>query len=88
MIQAELNFTTTSPENIERLSGQNKRLYEYLLSGNKIHCFHEAMRTLRIGYLNSRVSDLRNLHNIEVKKSRVVVQDCNGEDVNVVEYSL
>lgn len=82
------DFTTASPVNIERLKGQNKRLYDYLAAGNTIHCFHPARIELRIGYLNSRASDLINLHHIPVKKRWINVFDEAGEKVAVVEYSL
>ena len=85
--QGTLNFLTTSPINIERLSGQNKRLYDYLVKGNTIHCFHPAKKQLRIGYLNSRISDLVNKYKIEVDKKFITVKDDFGEEVDVTEYS-
>ena len=86
--QLELDLTSEAPINTDKLSGQNKRLYEYLLSGKSIHCFSEARRILRIGYLNSRASDLINLFGIDVKKRRIKVRDVEGNLTTVVEYSL
>lgn len=88
MQQGILEFETSSPINIERLGGQNKRLYDYLMQGNKIHCFHDAMRFLRIGYLNSRTSDLIHKHNVPVIKERITVKDIAGNDVDVIQYSI
>ena len=85
--QTTLDFTTQSPINVDRLTGQNKRLYDYLLTGAPIHCFHPARQTLRIGYLNSRIADLVE-ENVPIHKRRVKVPDVEGELVSVVEYSI
>lgn len=87
-MQTLINFTSPSPINAQRLGGQNLRLYTYLKEGNTIHCMSDAMRLLRIGYLNSRVSDLANKHNINIKKKYITVKDSQGFDVTVVEYSI
>lgn len=89
--QLEIPFQTTSPINVERLSGQNKRLYDFLAAGNTIHCFHPAMKELGIGYLNSRSSDLRKVlieQGKDLFKRYIKVKDANGEEVTVREYSL
>lgn len=86
--QTTLDFTSPSPINKIRLSGQNQRLFEYLEKGNKIHCFSEAKKELRIGFLNSRISDLSNKHNITIYKRGKKVVDFFGELVDVVEYSM
>lgn len=86
--QMIMDFETPSPINVDRLSGQNRRLYDYLKAGNRIHCFSEARRLLRIGYLNSRVSDLINVHKIPVQKTRIKVRDVYGEETTVMEYFL
>lgn len=88
MIQAEFSFTTASPINVDKLTGQNKRLYDYLKAGNSIHCFSEAKITLRIGYLNSRASDLLNKNKVPIKKTWIKVVDSEGKLSDVVEYSL
>lgn len=88
MSQLILTFESPSPINMEKLTKQNKRLYDYLLTGNSIHCFSRARRELKIGYLNSRISDLINVHDIKIKKKRIRVKDVDGELVNVVEYKL
>lgn len=86
--QLTISFETASPINVERLGGQNKRLFEWLSAGNSIHVFHPAKKELRIGYINSRASDLINKHNVPVNKRRIQVQDVSGELVTVVEYSM
>jgi hypothetical protein len=88
MMQLSLSFDTASPINIDRLKGQNLRLYNWLQAGNSIHVFHPAKKELRIGYLNSRASDLINKNNVPVNKRRIQVPDISGELVTVVEYSL
>ena len=91
MQQLEITFQTTSPINADRLSGQNKRLWDFLAAGNTIHCFHPAMKELGIGYLNSRTSDLRKMlreQGKDIFKRYIKVKDANGEEVTVREYSL
>lgn len=87
-MQAQLEFPTNSPINIEKLGGQNLRLYNWLAAGNTIHVFHIAKRNLKIGYLNSRCSDLINKHNIVIYKRMITVPDMDGNPTDVKEYSL
>jgi len=84
--QIEMNFepaTTNHPGNVERLTGQNRRLYDWLVSGKTIHIFNPAMQQLGIGYLNSRISDLRNKCNVQIYDRMIEV---NGTYCN--EYSI
>lgn len=87
-MQITLDFSTSSPINTERLNGQNRRLYDYLQGGGKIRCFHHSVRDLRIGFLNSRISDLINKWHVTIHKQRVRVRDVEGNDVVVIEYSM
>lgn len=87
MEQMTMIFETRSPINVERLQGQNKRLYDFLSTGQTIHCMHPAKRELQIGYLNSRISNLKDA-GVEIFKRNIKVKDINGEDVTVREYSL
>lgn len=84
--QTALCFQSPSPINRERLGGQNLRLYEWLSSGRRIHCMMDAMKTLKIGYLNSRISDLVNKHGLVINKRYVQVRDISGEITTVREY--
>lgn len=86
--QLKMTFESSSPINKEKLTGQNRRLWDWFLAGNSIHVFHPAKKELRIGYLNSRCSDLINKHGVNLYKRRIVVQDVSGEDTTVIEYSL
>lgn len=72
----------------KRIASQTARLRRYLESGKKIHVFHPAKIKLRIGYLNSRCSDLKNKHHLPIHKQWITVKDANGEDVSCVEYSI
>ena len=87
MQQISISFEPKIHDNTERLSGQNKRLLEWLQAGNTIHCFHPIKFKLQIGYLNSRISDLIKA-GVELHKRRISVSDINGDPVSVVEYSL
>ena len=80
-MQAQLNFTSPSPINCEKLTGQNKALYQHLAAGNTITMFQA--QSIGVGYLNSRVSDLRNKIGVHVYDRMINV---NG--VSVKEYSL
>lgn len=70
------------------MGGQNLRLYEYLKGGGRIHCFHPARKTLRIGYLNSRIADLTKVFGVAVQRRAIKVQDSFGEWTDVKEYYL
>lgn len=83
--QAQIPFPTESPINVGRLSGQNLRLYNWLMEGNTINCMSPAMSLLEIGYINSRISDLRNKFKVPIEK-RFIKVPLNGEDVTVREY--
>lgn len=87
MNQLSIDFNPHAVLNVERLRGQSRRLYDFLMQGNSIHVFHPAKRDLQIGYLNSRVSDLVKA-GVEIHKRVIHVEDVNGEDVAVKEYSL
>jgi len=69
--QPELEFPTDAPINQLKLSGQNKKLYDYLVSGKSIHCLHPAKLELGIGYLNSRCSDLINKFKVKIEKKYI-----------------
>lgn len=83
--QLSISFQTSSPINELKLSGQNKRLYDYLIAGNKINCMAPEMNLLRIGYLNSRTSDLKNKFHLPVKSRFIEVENL-GEKTTVKEY--
>ena len=87
-MQTVLEFPSPSPMNTEKLTKQNKRLYDYLCTGESIHCLSEARKVLKIGYLNSRISDLINKHSIPIDKKRISVVDTDGVLTTVVEYKL
>jgi hypothetical protein len=84
--QIKMDFTPATvnhPANVQRLKGQNKSLYDWLAAGNTISIFSPAMKSLGIGYLNSRISDLRNKCKIQIYDRLI---DVNGTKCN--EYSL
>jgi len=85
-MQQAFEFPTAAPINQRKLGGQNLRLYEWLKAGNRIHVFHPAKRELKIGYLNSRCSDLINKHHIPVKSRFITVNDIDGNPTDVKEY--
>src|ERR1044071_663790 len=81
-------IATQSPINKKRLAGQNYRLLRFLCEGKSITCLDEAKRDLRIGYLNSRISDLVNKHQIKVNSIPVERKDIDGNLVTVNLYWL
>lgn len=62
--QLTIDFTTQSPINKEKLTGQNKLVFETLITGRTLTTF-EAQE-MGITALNSRVSDLRNKAGINI----------------------
>lgn len=81
-LQGELNFETKAPINTEKLSGQNKLVYDMLASGKTLNCF--IAQEFGITALNSRISDLRN-------KSKIMIYDrfiTTSGGSKVKEYSL
>jgi len=75
---------THSPINIDRISGQNRKLLDYLLAGNKIHCMHHMKAMLGIGYLNSRIADLRKF--LQFSEYKIESEMIKVADVDVKEY--
>lgn len=72
---------TASPINIDSIKGQCRRLYDYLMAGNSITMFEAG--SIGVGYLNSRISDLRNKCNIHIEDKMIYK---NGSHVK--EYSI
>lgn len=58
------SFPTSSPINTEKLKSQNKRVYDWLTSGNTINTIQA--QSLGITALNSRISDLRNKSMVQI----------------------
>ena len=81
-----LELESASPVNTKRMGGQNLRLFNYLLTGKSIHVFSQAKKDLRIGFLNSRCSDLINVHGIKIEKEYIKAKDIDGNDVDCVNY--
>ena len=85
-MQSAIDFTTASPINVEKLSKQNKIVYDYLAAGNTITLF-QAVK-MGVLHLHSRISDLTNVHGITIYRRFITVPDMTGEHVQVKEYSL
>ena len=64
IIQTELDFTSAAPINTEKLTGQNRLVYDILRSGKTLNCYQA--QDYGITALNSRISDLRNKVGIKV----------------------
>lgn len=87
MEQLKINFATASPINMEKLTGQNRRLYDHLASGKSIHCMSEDRVRLQIGYLNSRISDLKKM-GFNIVSQYIQVADASGNETTVKLYTL
>ncbi len=77
--QVQLQFPTSAPINVEKLSGQNKKVFDWLSSGKTINCLQA--QEMYITALNSRISDLRNKFGIKIRDRFISV----GE-VKIKEY--
>lgn len=81
-MQAQLNFTSPSPINVEKLTGQNKEVFDLLNSGRTINRIEAIGKGITA--LNSRISDLRNKVGIVIFDRFITT---NGGS-KVKEYSL
>ncbi len=77
-----MNFESGSKVNKEKLTGQNKLVFDILESGKTINCY-EAQEYY-ITALNSRISDLRNRHGVIIYDRYITTR--GGSKVK--EYSL
>lgn len=84
-IQTEIDFSTPSPINREKLSGQNRTVYNHLKSGKTINVY-QAIVTYSIYHLHSRVSDIRKA----LKDTDECIYDrmIKANGINCKEYSL
>jgi hypothetical protein len=82
VIQTELDFTSGAPINTEKLTGQNRLVYDILRSGKTLTCYQA--QDYGITALNSRISDLRNKVGITVYDRFITTS--GGSKVK--EYSL
>lgn len=85
--QLEISFNTTSPINAEKLSKQNKQIYDHLASGRTITLL-AADDLYGIRHFHSRISDLRNKNKIQIYDRTIKAIDRNGLKVKCKEYSL
>lgn len=81
MEQLKLDFTTRSPVNVEKLTGQNKIVYELLCSNKTVTLFDGIKEG--IFHFHSRISDLRNKVGITIYDRFI-----NVKGSSVKEYSL
>lgn len=85
------SFRTQSPINQDEIKIQTERLFRFMSAGNSIHVEHPAKRILRIGYLNSRMAEIRKRLLQEGKdlfKRRIKVKNSENRWITVVEYSM
>lgn len=73
--------TTASPINTESISGQNRKVYDFMKEKGTINMIQA--HSIGVMHLHSRISDLRNKNGIRVYDRFVKV---NGIDMK--EYSL
>lgn len=86
-----VQWTTSSPVNQEDTEAQNNRLIAYLSAGNTIHVMDPAKNILEIGYLNSRMSDIRKkrvMQGEDLFKRWIWAVGRRGKRKRVVEYSF
>lgn len=77
--QLTIDFTTQSPINKEKLTGQNLAVYEYMKRGNRIT--HLIAIGMGIYHLNSRIAEVR-------KVVTVYSRDIRENGINCKEYDL
>ncbi len=82
MPQLAIDFTSPSPINQVKLTGQNKAVFEVLSSGKTITLIDAY--AMGITALHSRISDLRNKAGISIYGR--MIKTSGGSNIN--EYSL
>ena len=81
--QMDIEFPTGSPINQDSIVKQNEKLEQHLSAGNTIN-FMQA-RAMGIGFLNSRMSDLKK--NDKIFFSRwVVIEGCKCKEYSFTEF--
>jgi len=81
MMQLSIDFSTKSPINVEKLKGQNRKVYE-LLQNNDTVTLYDGLK-VGVLHFHSRISDLRNLNGIVIYDRMKKIKG-----VSVKEYSL
>ena len=75
--------------NKPRLKSQDEKLINYLLTGRKINCTSPARRRLEIGYLNSRISAIKERMEAlgrPIQRQPLVVKDAHNKKMLVKQY--
>lgn len=84
-MQATFEFPTGSAYNFEKLSGNNKKVFDALMRGEIINAL-TAVRDYRVGNLFARIHDITKRLEVDVdfiKRERVKI-----EDTYYINYSL
>ncbi len=68
-------------------ASQTKQILEYMKQGNKITPL-EALRKFGCFRLTSRIWDIERLTGIRPKRERIKIQNAEGQQVYVMQYSL
>jgi len=68
-------------------ASQTKQILEYMKQGNKITPL-EALRKFGCFRLTSRIWDIERLTGVRPKRERIKVQNAEGQQVYVMQYSL
>lgn len=68
-------------------ASQTKQILEYMKQGNKITPL-EALRKFGCFRLTSRIWDIERLTGVRIKRERIKVQNAEGKQVYVMQYSL
>ena len=73
--------------NVATSASQTKQILEYMKQGNKITPL-EALRKFGCFRLTSRIWDIERLTGVRPKRERIKVQNAEGQQVYVMQYSL
>jgi len=68
-------------------ASQTRQILEYMKQGNKITPL-EALRKFGCFRLTSRIWDIERLTGVRPKRERIKVQNAEGQQVYVMQYSL
>lgn len=87
-VQIPSKFQSKSPLNKQRLSGQNKALYDYLLLRQTITDL-EAVKLLGIRRLASRIFELKEIFRLDTSRTdKIYDRYVHRQGITVKEYSM
>lgn len=84
-MQQTIDFNTASKINKERLTRQNKLIFEHLENGHTINTV-SARELFQVFNLHSRISDLRNVNGIVIYDQMIRIGEMNCKEYSLTKF--